>query len=519
MQQRSLRNQSPAVRKTRTRLRFRNIALACLLATLAGLGHPGFAQNSNPTAGADGPKRSPAIGPQTRGSAATRAKPDRSRRQNRLPANGGQVIDPANPNQSGDNNGSPDDSGKDDGESQGPQRKAFDPEEERRTRASIQAYIDPLIKDLMSELRIPGAAIAIVRRDRVYMLQGYGFGDLTGKARVDAIRTRFPVGRVSAALTAAAVLHAHDRGLLGLKAPADSYLEYPLPRPLGARLSVEDLLLRETGFAAVGENGGYAAPGLAPGLDEYLKRTRPAYRRRDSGPSDYEINLLGRILERQSRLSFAAHLEQFFFRPIGMNRSSFDYLNPQNAASNIPSGDSNATQTAADQNAPAGQARPYRYEPAAAAGGEGRYIQLPARYFAPAPALGLSTTAGDMARYLVMLLDGGRFGQARLLAKDSASRVLDLRDDDRFLRPSYRYGLEPLLADAQNSNTVRDAKSQSLVVSSRRALINRGDLPGYTAALLFAPDQEYGVFLAANSGSPQFRERVLQAFLKRFVFP
>ena len=413
MQQRSLRNQSPAVRQTRTLLRFRTVALACLLASLALLGHPGFAQNSNPTAGADGPKRSPAIGPQTRGSAATRAKPDRSRRQNRLPANGAQPIDPANPNQSGDNNGSPTDSGKGDAnstngdDSRDPGRKAFDPEEDRRTRASIQAYLDPLIKDLMSELRIPGAAIAIVRRDRVYMLQGYGFGDLTGKARVDAIRTRFPVGRVSAALTAAAVLHAHDRGLLGLQAPADSYLEYPLPRPLGTRLRVEDLLLRETGFAAVGANGGYAAPGLAPGLDEYLKRTRPAYSRRDSGPSDYEINLLGRILERQSRLAFAAHLEQFFFRPIGMNRSSFDYLNPQNASSNARSGDttrdSATAQPAADQNAPAGQARPYRYESAAVTGGEGRFIQLPARYFAPAPALGLSTTAGDMARYLVML--------------------------------------------------------------------------------------------------------------------
>ena len=97
--------------------------------------------------------------------------------------------------------------------------------------------------------------------------------------------------------------------------------------------------------------------------------------------------------------------------------------------------------------------------------------------------------------------------------------MLDLRDDDRFLRPTYRYGLEPLLADAKNSNALRESNSQSVVVSGRRALINRGDLPGYTAALLFAPDQEYGVFLAANSGSPQFRERVLQAFLKRFVFP
>jgi CubicO group peptidase (beta-lactamase class C family) len=481
-------------------LRPRTTALL-VLAVLCWAGTMGVGQTA-PTADQARPNRSPAVAPLTRGSA--ERQENRSNRQNRLPVRDRIPDATADPNDASAEN--------DDSNKQRPGREEFNPAEERERRESIQAFLDPLIKDLMSELRVPGAAIAIVRRDRVYMMQGYGFGDLTTKARVDAIRTRFPVGRISANITAAAALHAVDRGLIRLESPADAYLAAALPRPLGTSITVEDLLLRETGFAAVSENAGYASVARAPTLDEYLLRTRPAYRRRDTGPSDYEANLLGRILERQSRLRYADHIKQFFFLPIGMNRSGFAFLNADTVARDDGVAAGLRTRAGADVTAPAGWARPYRYDSNKSSGEDhvsGRFARLPARYFAPAPALGLSTTAGDMSRYLVMLLDGGRFGQARLLAEDAVGRMLDIRSEDRFLRPTYYYGLEPLRSE-ETGLAGRPAAA--------RALVSIGDLPGYSAVLCLAPEKEFGLFLVTNSHAPKFRERVMRGFLDRFVF-
>ncbi|MCR9145203.1 MAG: beta-lactamase family protein [bacterium] len=488
-----------------------------ILAALCWGGPVAVGQTQPTTAQAgSGPNRSPATPPRTTGSAASRPADSvqgLSRRQRLLPAgfaDASTVDEPTKTEETTDNSTETQID-----PAQKPEREEFDPAVERERRKSIQGYLDPLIKDLMNELRVPGAAIAIVRRNRVYMMQGYGFGDLTTKARIDAIRTRFPVGRVSANITAAAVLHAADRGLLQLNSPADSYLPRPLPRPRGRGLTIEDLLLRKTGLAAVSQNGGFESRAQAPALDEYIRRARPAFRQRDGGPSDYEISVLGRILEGQSRLSYAEHIRQFFFRPIGMNRSSFAYLNE---SAKIPDGRTAAA--GADLEAPAGWARPYRYEfeqgSSQSNTSTGRFKKLPARYFAPAPALGLSTTAGDMARYLVMLLDRGRFGQARLLGEEAVQQMLDIRNEDRFLRPTYYYGFEAFAAYKTEAETASDRIAAQ--PAAQRALITKGDLPGYAAVLCVAPEKEFGVFLATNSHSPEFRDRVLHAFLDRFVF-
>ena len=416
-------------------------------------------------------RRMPSIAPQTTGSAAAVTASDaarRSRRQSLLPAR----IPPDTTDTSNTDNPTKPTSG----------REELDPEVERERQRSLAAYMNPLMNNLMSELRVPGAVLAIVRRDRVYLLQGYGYGELTGRARVDAIRTRFPVGQISALVTAAAVLHAIDRGQLDRNVPADAYLTDALPRPLGKSITINDLLLRNSGLAALSENGGFASRGEAPGLRDYIRRKQPAFRRRDTGPSDYEFNLLGYILERSSRLAFADHLNTFFFRGLGMNASGYEFLGSRSI--------------------PDGEARPYAY-------GDEAYTALPVRLFAPAPALGLSTTGSDMARLLVMLSEEGRFGQARLLSETNAKRMLDTTNDDRFLRPTYYYGLQPL----EEFET-----STPGLPAARRGLVSYGDLPGYSAVVCFIPSREMGLFLATNSHSPELREKVLRGFLERFAF-
>jgi CubicO group peptidase (beta-lactamase class C family) len=399
---------------------------------------------------------------------------------------------------------------------------------------NIGAYVRTRLPVLMNEYRVPGAVLAFVRRGQVYVLDGYGYGDLEHQARVDPLRTRFPVGQISTTITTAAVLRAHDQGLLDLSVPADTYLADILPRHSGRSLTIDDLLRRQTGFAALRETAGFTAPAEVPSLADYLRRKLPDFHRRDDEASEYEISLLGHILERQSRLSFADHLDRLFLRSLGMTASSFQFPR-QDTLANVTDESAATDGESAQPQTIATWARGYRYLASKHDTGEAARVAgavsyatfeiLPDLYYAPAPALGLSTTGQDMTHFIKMLLQKGVSGNARLLSEASAKRMLDVSVDDRFLRPTYYYGLTPYPYDPAPRATAdgprgdgRPYSSGGVAPPAYRILVNYATLPGYAAVLCLIPGQDTGIFFITNSFAPELRDRVLRELLDRFVF-
>src|SRR5687768_2402714 len=131
--------------------------------------------------------------------------------------------------------------------------------------------IDAYIRAALTQWKVPGVAIAIVRNDSLVFAKGYGVRETGKPAAVDE-RTVFAIGSSSKAFTGAAVTMLVDSGKVRLDAPATTYLPgFQLRDPYASReITVRDLLTHRSGLAR-GELIWY---GSDNSRDEILRRVR-----------------------------------------------------------------------------------------------------------------------------------------------------------------------------------------------------------------------------------------------------
>src|ERR1700760_4186452 len=111
---------------------------------------------------------------------------------------------------------------------------------------SLQAYINKALTDW----RIPGAAVCIVKDNKVVMMHGYGIKELGLNDKVDE-NTLFMIGSNTKAFTATALATLQAQGKLSLD---DKITKYFPPfkldnHPAGEMTTLRDLLCHRIGFA------------------------------------------------------------------------------------------------------------------------------------------------------------------------------------------------------------------------------------------------------------------------------
>jgi len=83
--------------------------------------------------------------------------------------------------------------------------------------------VDEMILRFMAEHDIPGLTLAIVQAPYIPRVVGYGLAD-EQQRRLASVNTMWPVGPISQAFAAVAVMQLHERGLLDLAAPAGTLI-------------------------------------------------------------------------------------------------------------------------------------------------------------------------------------------------------------------------------------------------------------------------------------------------------
>lgn len=354
--------------------------------------------------------------------------------------------------------------------------------------AQVRAFFDAHLRPLTEAGRIAGAAVSVVRDGAPLFSQGYGWAELASGSRVDPDQTRFRVASVSKLLTWTALMQQVERGALGLDDPVNAHLrDFQIPASPPEPVRIRHLLTHTAGFET-NLFGRYlaadAAAGRVPLLQQLLRqmpaRVRPPARSFSPGGdgalnacySDWGAALAGHLVALKSGLPFEDYVEAQIFRPCGMAHSTFreDPLPPQLATG-------------------------YEYRNGA----------LHARGFerlSPiGPAASLSTTAGDMAQFMIAQLNLGA------CAGTAGRRIL--------------HAETALATQARQLSPHPDLNGFGLGyfetwVNGRRCLGHAGKSVYFHADLLLMPEQRLGLFLACNSLPPS--TGLLEAFVRHF-FP
>lgn len=337
----------------------------------------------------------------------------------------------------------------------------------------FEAFIDNFFNEEMSKSHTAGAAISVVKDGKLFFAKGYGYANVEKKIPVVADKTLFRVASISKLFTATAAMQLYERGVLELDADINKYLthfqlENPYPEP--ARVAqlmthTDGTTKRLIGLAARTEAkmeplGDYLADYMPPIV--WPPGELYSY-------SSHSTALLGYLVERISGVPFVQYIDQNIFQPLSMRKSTFLQPPPPPLASDLAVG--------------------YQYQ-------KGNFKPVPYLYLNIAPAAALSTTATDMAHFMIAHLLGGRYENSRILEEDTVRLMHDQHFTEHPRLPGTAYEFHERLEN------------------NLRAIEHLGSLRGYSSSLTLLPDQNIGIFTATNNFNgvhgkllPQFFDR------------
>jgi CubicO group peptidase (beta-lactamase class C family) len=249
--------------------------------------------------------------------------------------------------------------------------------------------IDAFVEERLHSLGAPGAALAIVRGGEIVHLAGYGIANDDGAPVTP--QTPFLLASFSKSMTAVAVMQLVEAGQVELDAPIQDYLPWFMP---GTPITVRQLLNQTSGLD---ETQGYhrnLEPDSLDALEQSIRRL--ATTRLDHMPgttyeySNSNYDVLGLLVETVSGQPYADYIQANLFQPLAM-RHAYTSLEAARAA-----GMSNAFYPFFGRQTNFDALMPYS-----------RAVQ---------PSAGLIASVEDMAHYLAMHLDEGRFEDAQLLS-------------------------------------------------------------------------------------------------------
>jgi len=346
-------------------------------------------------------------------------------------------------------------------------------------RIELEAFLDGIMTAHMESYHIAGATLAVVKEGEIFFAKGYGYADVENKKPVIADKTLFRPGSVSKLITWTAVMQLFEQGKLDLNADLNIYLkDFKIPDTYPEPITMKHLLTHTPGFEdVINEMAARSAEDLVP-LAEFLARKMPA-RVLPPGKltaySNYGTALAGYIVEKVSGMPFENYVEENIFKPLDMLYSTFRQPLPSQLEDNMSAG--------------------YTYEKGVYKAEDFEYIN------GLAPAGSMSTTATDMAKFMIAHLQYGKYGENRILKEETAKLMHTqlFTHDSRVDGNAYGFW-------ERNLNNLR-------------TIGHGGDTVWFHALLVLVPEQNLGFFVSYNSGglgTLLARDELMQAFLDRY---
>jgi CubicO group peptidase (beta-lactamase class C family) len=277
--------------------------------------------------------------------------------------------------------------------------------------AELEAFVDGLVKDAMAREHIAGVTVSVVQNGQVVLKKGYGFAGLNPQRPVDPDATLFRVGSISKTFTWIALMKEVEAGRIRLNQPVNLYLPEKVQvkdQGYDQPVRVANLMDHSAGFEdrALGQLFERNFDRVRP-LDLYLRQERP---KRVHPPgavssySNYGAALAGEAVTYTSGRPYERLVEDEILVPLGMAHTTFREPHPAKAGLPAPMPERLVPDISDG----------YRWTPT---GFQRRDYEFIGQI---APAGAGSSTAGDMARYMLMQLGGGQLNGTVIYGPASA---------------------------------------------------------------------------------------------------
>ncbi len=331
------------------------------------------------------------------------------------------------------------------------------------------AELETFIRAEQARQGIPGLAIAVVSGDSVVWQKGFGVASAEGGASAPLItpETLFQIGSLTKTFTATAILKTASEGRFDLDRPVGKYVREL--NPCIASITTEQLLRHGGGLKDEPDEYGPHDEGMLLayaqtwGTDYCLLPPGTAYSYSNSG-----FALAGLTLQQALGKPYAELMKELVFEPLGMSRATFS----PTVAMSYPFSLGHRKQP----DKPAAVVRP---------------VADDARLW---PAGEIWTSAAEVARFAIALLNDGKLGGAQALPAGLFAQLSKPRAEVPAIEEQYGYGLAL-------------GKYRGL-----SQLGHGGTMPGFSVQLQMIPERRLGVIVLTNLETSQIDPLVAHAF-------
>jgi CubicO group peptidase (beta-lactamase class C family) len=360
------------------------------------------------------------------------------------------------------------------------------------TLPGLEPFVDGIIEGAMTQHpALPGVTVSVVKDGEVVLLKGYGLANVEQQLAVDPATSLFRIGSITKTFTGLAVMQLVEQGKLDLDADVNMYLTaFKIPDTFPQPITLGALISHRAGFedAALGILF-QQQPEKLESLEDFLRNHIPA---RVHPPglvstyTNYGIALAGYIVQVVSGQDYADYIEEHIFRPLQMNHSTVrEPLGADNPKS--ISAELEALLATGYTKGPDGQPKA---QPVDLVGGVG-------------PSGAISSTALDMARYMIARLDDDRYEGGRLVSAETSQRMRQRLYDDR-----------PGVVDMAH------AMGDDVVEGFQWRWHNGGTTTFFSDMTLY-PELQLGIFISTNSsdGGGELSGQLPKLIFKRYFSP
>lgn len=332
------------------------------------------------------------------------------------------------------------------------------------------AGIDSMVLRILKEWNVPGVSISIVEKNKVLMTKGLGVKDMENQQPVTE-NTLFAIGSCTKAFTASLMNDLIKDFNVDLDAPVTQY--YPelkfYNNDLTANVTIKDMLCHRTGLPRhdyAWYSGAMGNRDSMVRLIRYLEPSAPI--RQNFQYNNLTYAALGNLLERTYQKSWEQLVEEKFFVPLGMKSSTTGSITNS-----------------------ADFSYGYVYKD--------KKIQkldfMPASLTGIAPAGGIVSSAKDMANWLLMWTNEGKFQGKEIISSGfykeaiSSQMIASANLPSKVLPDYYffNYGLGWYTANYRGHYGVGHG----------------GNVNGFSSFVSFLPLDSIGIFISVNQNNSE----------------
>jgi len=349
----------------------------------------------------------------------------------------------------------------------------------------ISDSLDIYINRALTNWRIPGAAVCIVKDNKVVLMKGYGIKELGLNNKVDE-NTLFMIGSNTKAFTATALAMLQTQGKLSLDDKVTKYLpEFKLENKFaGEEAMIRDLLCHRIGFRTFqGDFTFYNTDLTREQVIRKMSLIKAAYPFRTKwGYTNCAFLTAGQIIPKVTGKPWEIYLRENIFAPLGMM---------------------NTLALTADITKSLNRTVPHTFV-------NGQLTAIPyCQLDGMAPCGAISSSANDMSKWVLAQLNDGKVGQRQVIP---ATAIETTRQPQDYVgsvtyqsgEMSYElYGLGWFLQTYDN----------------RQIVSHTGGVSGYVSSVTLVPKEHLGIVILTNTDVNNFYEAmkwdIIDAYLNQ----